>query len=178
VLESILLAIAASHEPPVMRSLRPYGVLRQLFDAHSQDPASGIVELSAGTVLREFLRTGASAPGVVPRIEKIAAAQTAEERAAAAEEWLTSVRDIAAQYLPADMPGAVPGGAFTSIPTRSTASKTPIFRDLAPDVFWATDALTRLLQRESKALAQGAAAAGAAYLDDGGPVIIPEGGTF
>ena len=47
VLESILLAIAQSHEPPVMRSLRPYGVLRELYDAHSQDPASGIVELSA-----------------------------------------------------------------------------------------------------------------------------------
>ena len=55
VLESILLAIAQSHEPPVMRSLRPYSVLRELYDAHSQDPASGIVELSASEVLREFL---------------------------------------------------------------------------------------------------------------------------
>jgi len=45
-------------------------------------------------------------------------------------------------------------------------------------VFWATDALIRLLQREAAALAQGSAAAEAAYLDDGGPVVIPEGGTF
>jgi hypothetical protein len=178
VLESILLAIAASHEPPVMRSLRPYGVLRELYDTHSQDPASGIVELSGAELLGEFLRTGAAAPGVTSRIEKIAAAQTPEERATAAEEWLASVRDVAAQYLPADILGSTPGGAFTSIPTRSTASKTPIFRDLAPDVFWATDALIRLLQREAAALAQGSAAAEAAYLDDGGPVVIPEGGTF
>jgi hypothetical protein len=162
----------------VMHTLRPYGVLRELYDAHSQDPASGIVELSASEVLREFLVTSAAAPGVTPRIETIAAAQSPGERAAAAQEWLTSVRDVAAQYLPADMPGAVPGGVFTSIPTRSTASKTPIFRDLAPDVFWATEALTRLLQREAAALGRGAATAATGYLDDSGPVVIPEGGTF
>ena len=119
-----------------------------------------------------------AAPGVAPRIETIAAAQTPAERAAAAEEWLTSVRDVAAQYLPADMPGAAPGGVFTSISTRSTASKTPMFRDLAPDVFWATGALIRLLQREAAALARGGATAGAGGRDDGGPVVIPEGGTF
>ena len=67
---------------------------------------------------------------------------------------------------------------FTSIPTRSTASKTPIFRDLAPDVFWATEALIRLLQREAAALAPGPASAGSDYLDEGGSVVIPEGGTF
>jgi hypothetical protein len=88
------------------------------------------------------------------------------------------VRDVAAQYLPSDMPGATPGGVFTSIPTRSTASKTPVFRDLAPDVFWATEALIRLLQREAAPLAQGAATARAGILDDSRPVVIPEGGTF
>jgi hypothetical protein len=178
VLESILLAIAQSHEPPVMRSLRPYGVLRELYDAHSQDPASGIVELSAADVLSDFLATGAGAPGMVPRIETIAAAHTPAERATAAVEWLSSVRDVAAQYLPSDMPGTWPGGVFTSIPTRSTASKTPIFRDLAPDVFWATEALIRLLQRKAAALAPGRATAGAGVLDDVGPVAIPKGGTF
>jgi len=177
VLESILLAIAQSHEPPVMHTLRPYGVLRELYDAHSQDPASGIVELSASDVLRDFLVGNAAVPGVTPRIETIAAARSPEERAAAAQEWLTNVRDVAAQYLPGDMPGAAPGGVFTSVPTRSTASKTPIFRDLAPDVFWATEALTRLLQREAAWLARGAATAGTGYLDDG-PLVIPEGGTF
>jgi hypothetical protein len=80
VLESILLAIAQSHEPPVMHTLRPYGVLRELYDAHSQDPASGIVELSASDVLREFLVGSAAAPGVTPRIETIAAARSPEER--------------------------------------------------------------------------------------------------
>ena len=45
-------------------------------------------------------------------------------------------------------------------------------------MFWATEALTRLLQREAAALARGAATAGTGYLDEGGPVVIPEGGTF
>jgi hypothetical protein len=45
-------------------------------------------------------------------------------------------------------------------------------------VFWATEALIRLLQREAAALAPGGATAGAGSVDDAGPVVIPEGGTF
>ncbi|MEW2478446.1 tubulin-like doman-containing protein [Mycobacterium sp. NPDC049093] len=178
VLESSLLAIATSHEPPVMRSLRPYTVLRALYDSHSQDPASGIVELSAAALVREFLKTGTSGPGITSRVGPIAAAQTAEERQAAAETWLGNVRDVAAQYLPADTPGATPDGAFTTVATRSKAAKTPIFRDVAPDVFWATEALIKLLQREGAALAQGETAGAGAFFDDGGSVVIPDGGTF
>lgn len=177
VLESILLAIAQSHEPPVMRSLRPYNVLRELYDAHSQDPASGIVALSAQGLLREFLQGVSSTPGVQSRVPGIADAQAADERAAAAVEWLTTIRDVAAQYLPADMAGATPGGAFTTVPTRTTASNTPIFRDLAPDVYAATGALINLIQHEAEALAAGAAAGGP-VLDGSAPVVIPEGGTF
>lgn len=178
VLESCLLAIATSHEPPVMTSLRPYGVLRSLYDSHSQDPASGIVELSASALVREFLKTGTSGPGISSRVGPIAAAQTPEDRQAAAETWLGNVRDVAAQYLPADTPGATPDGAFTTITTRSKAAKTPIFRDLAPDVFWATETLIKLLQREAEALAQGETAGAGAFFDDGGSVVIPDGGTF
>jgi hypothetical protein len=177
VLESILLAIAQSHEPPVMRSLRPYTVLRGLYDSHSQDPASGIVALSASELLREFLKSGSSGPGVRSRVPGVAAAETADERAKAATEWLATVRDVAAQYLPADSPGAIVGGAFTTVPTRTTASKTPIFRDLAPEVYSATNTLIRLVEHESEALASGAAASGGALAGDG-PVVIPEGGTF
>ncbi|KZS51725.1 hypothetical protein A4G26_19950 [Mycobacterium kansasii] len=178
VLESILLAIAQSHEPPVMRSLRPYIVLRELYDAHSQQPASGIVALSAAELVREFLRAGPTTPGVVSRVPGLAEARTADDRAAAAEEWLTTIRDVAAQYLPSDMPGAAPGGAFTTVPTRTTASSTPIFRDLAPDVYWATGALIKRVQREAEVLAAGAGATGSPLHDAGAPVVIPEGGTF
>ena len=179
VLEGILLAIATSHEPPVMRSLRPYQVLRELYDSHSQDPASGIVELSAAGLLREFLKAGTAGPGVTSRVGPVAAAQTAEERAAAIETWLGAVRDVAAQYLPSDAPGAAPEGAFTTITTRTKASKTPIFRDLAPDVYWATDTLIKLVRREADALARGEQAGAGAFIDDAGSsIVIPDGGTF
>ena len=179
VLESILLAIAQSHEPPVMRSLQPYSALRAMYDSHSQDPASGIVELSAATLLREFLLNGSTAAGVAPRNPKIAGAQNVEDRRHAAADWLASVRDVAAQYLPAGMPGAHADGIFSVIATRSKAAQTPVFRDLAPDVYWATGTLGKLLEREAAAIAQGLSGAGAAALfDDAGSVVIPEGGTF
>jgi hypothetical protein len=175
VLEAILVALAQSHEPPVMRSLRPYGVLRELYDANPQDPASGIVQLSAVELLRGFLRTGSSAPGLTSQVAPIAAAQTPLERVAAAEQWLTTVRDVAVQYLPPDAAGAA-DGVFSTIATRSKAAKTPVFRDLAPDVFWAVEELLRLVATEG-ALADGGARVGA-IADDGEQVVIPDGGTF
>ena len=96
-------------------------------------------------------------------------------------DWLSRIRDVAAQYLPADMPGAAEGGAFTSVPTRTTASNTPIFRDLAPDVYRATGLLINIVEREAEALAAGldeTGAAGGPLHDTGAPVVIPEGGTF
>jgi hypothetical protein len=174
VLESILLAIAQSQQPPVMTSLRPYQVLRGLYDASSQQPASGIMEFSALGQLRDFLATGSSAPGVVSRIEEVAAATTPDERVAAIEKWLTKVRGIAAEYLPANTPGAAPDGAFGAITTRVKAGKTPMFRDLAPDVYWATDTLIRLLHETATA----GHSAAAALVDDAQQVVIPDGGTF
>jgi hypothetical protein len=175
VLEAILLAIAQSHEPPVMSSLRPYHVLRGLYDASSQDPTRGIVQLSGVQLLADFIATGSSVPGLVSRVESIAAAATSAERVAAVEEWLTTVRDIAAEYLPASTPGAGLDRAFTTIATRTKAGKTPIFRDLAPDVYWATDTLIRALH---EAAATGDGAARAASFDETEQVVIPDGGTF
>ncbi len=149
VLESILLAIAQSHEPPLMSSLRPYQVLRELFDAHSQDPASGILQLSAVHLLREFVTTGSSADGLVSRVTPVATASTPAERIVAATEWLGRVRDTAAQYLPAGSRGASTNGTFTTIPARAKAASTPIFRDMAPDVFWATETLIDTLEQIS-----------------------------
>ena len=77
---------------------------------------------------------------------------------------------------PADMPGATEGGAFTTVPTRTTASNTPNFRDLAPDVYRATGILINIVEREAEAIAAGADGAGGPLHD--APVVIPEGGTF
>jgi hypothetical protein len=45
-------------------------------------------------------------------------------------------------------------------------------------VYWATETLIRLVQREAVALAPDRATAGTAVFGDVGPVVIPEGGTF
>ncbi|MBV8348497.1 MAG: hypothetical protein JOZ49_13480, partial [Mycolicibacterium sp.] len=177
VLESILLAIARSYEPPVMSSLRPYRVLRGLYDANSQDPASGIVPLSVVGLLREFMLTGSSAPGLGSRIDSVAAAQTPADRAAAAEDWLSTVRDTSAEYLAPGGAGAADGGAFATIATRLKASKTPIFRDLATDVFWATEALTGLI-RDVKGILDSRTEGGATVFGTAEQVVIPKGGTF
>jgi Tubulin like len=176
VLEGILLAIAQSHEPPVMSSLRPYRVLRGLYDANPQDPASGIVPLSVVGLLREFILTGSSA-GLGSRIDSVAAAQTPAHRAAAAEQWLSTVRDTSAEYLPPGVAGAAGGGAFATVATRLKASKTPIFRDMAPDVFWATEALTGLI-RDVMGTLDSQTEGGATVLGAAEQVVIPEGGTF
>jgi hypothetical protein len=147
VLESILLAIAQSHEPPLMSSLRPYQVLRGLYDSNSQDPASGILQLSAVHLLREFVTTGSSGHGLVSRLTRVAAASSPAERIDAAVGWLSRVRDTAAEYLPAGSPGASANGAFSTIPARAKAANTPIFRDMAPDVFWAADSLIATLHQ-------------------------------
>lgn len=189
VLEGILLAIARSHEPPVMRSLRPYRVLRELFDINSQDPASGIVPLSATGRLMDFLRGDSIARR--SRVPQIAQAAGPSERADAAIEWLTTVWRLSSEYLPAGSPGAAENGRYTTITSRAKAGKTPIFRDLAPDVHWATGVLIRLVREAEEQCEQEAAQAAAAQqgasahdvsaedavagADD---IAIPQGGTF
>ena len=116
VLESILLAMAQSHEPPMMASLRPYQALRELFDANPHDPASGILQLSAVRLLREFVESGSSGPGLASRVPAIASAGTPTDRVAATQEWLATIRDIAAEYLPAGHPGRRPMGASPPSP--------------------------------------------------------------
>jgi hypothetical protein len=189
VLEAILLAIAQSHEPPVMRALRPYRVLRELFDSNPQDPASGIVRLAAVDRLADFLRSG---PGqLTPRIPQIAAAKTPSMRADTAIEWLSTVRRLAGEYLPAGSPGASENGRYTTIASRAKAGKTPIFRDLAPDVCWATGALIKIVREATQQIEQEAGQLkelAAQQLSNDGlddevfseseDIVIPQGGTF
>ncbi len=149
VLESHLLAVARVQQPPVMSSLKPYLLLRELYDDSELGPAGGIVEISAVNRLAAWLRQG-SASGMPSRIPPVAAATTAEERRDAAKAWLTGPdgpHDIAVKhFLPPQDPGA-PGGTFSVITSRKQAAKTPFFRDLAADVAAVTPRLAGLLDR-------------------------------
>lgn len=183
VLESVLLAIACSHQAPVMGSLRPYRLLRGIYDNSSQGPVSGINVLSGRALVAEWLTRGPVVPGGQSAITAAGADSTVDERASHATAWLSRIRSLAGDhYMAPGEDGATGGGAFSVVSRRNQASSTPMFRDVAPDVFWATGELIALVEAERVA----AHAApppelrpdvpGIPVPDDG--VQIPAGGTF
>ena len=144
VLESSLLAVARSHERPVMASLRPYQLLRELYDDAANLRKSGIQAVSGEDVLLDWLSDGDTPPDGASRVLGRAGGTTPGERAAAVEEWLTSVGDLVRrQYLDHHV-----GGDRTAAMTRRRqASEAPIIRDVALDVVTATAELRELLHR-------------------------------
>ncbi|NYE72056.1 tubulin-like doman-containing protein [Microlunatus parietis] len=187
VLESQLLAIARVHESPVLSSLRPYRLLRALYDSNPLRPAGGIVPLSGRERLAAWIRGGGAETGVASRVPALAEAATPEQRRDAAKEWLNGAKGpgtlASVHFMPAGVDGAPGGGAFATITSRDQASQTPTFRDLAPDIHWAARQLTRLLDDAYQlALADPNAARGSA---DGRPgpaprttIELPEGGVY
>lgn len=142
VMESYLLAIADAHEVPVLHSLRPYQLLRRLFDKTTAKPAGGMYERSAELTLATWLATGATASSVPSKID----AATLDERFDKAVEWLGMIHEFTGiNYLPANRSGAVGGGPTSIIKTRQAASATPIFRDLAEDIYVVTGELIALM---------------------------------
>src|SRR5690606_25715971 len=136
VLESILLAQTRVHETPVMASLRPYVLLREIYDSNPLGTSTGILDKEGERRLAEWLRDGRTASGIPSRVPAIAQASTAEERAEAAKQWLTQIGDLAGtHFMGRGQSGAPGGGSFSEIASRDQASQTPIFRDLAPDIF-------------------------------------------
>ncbi|HLT60761.1 MAG TPA: hypothetical protein VK020_06180, partial [Microlunatus sp.] len=185
VLESLLLAIARVHETPVLSSLRPYRLLRGLYDNNPHRPAGGIVPLSGRERLAAWIRTGGD-DGLRSRIPGLAEAATPEQRRDAAKDWLNGPKGpgtlASVHFMPAGKDGAAGGGSFSMITSRDQAGQTPIFRDLAPDIHWAARQLTRLIDDAYQlAVAAPDAARGSA---DGRPsapqvkIELPEGGVF
>ncbi|MFD6858141.1 tubulin-like doman-containing protein [Rhodococcus sp. NPDC060090] len=147
VLESVLLAMARSHESPVMSSMLPYRALRAIYDASAEKPASGILEVSAKSVLTDWLRTGDTGTGWQSQVAETGAEIPIEMRAKNAITWLSTVRDLTGQhYLAPGQGGAPGGGVFSTITVREQASQTPVYRDIAADVFWATGELIDLIE--------------------------------
>ena len=153
VLESVLVAIARSHEAPAMTSLRPYQVLRRIYDSSSESSAGGLLRHNVagrGAVL-DWL-TGVRRGGGVSAVPGLNGQSAVEERAKGATGWLAEIRSLAGVHYmtpgeqSADPSPAPGGGAFSVVRTREQASRTPMFRDIAPDVFWATGQLMRLLE--------------------------------
>jgi hypothetical protein len=178
VLESVLIAIARVTDAPELSSLRPYACLRGLYDANPEAPAAGITPLSGRGLLADWLRSG-SAPGRESRIPSLATAGTPEERRDLAKQWLTGEKGpgrlAGVHFLPAGYEGAAGGGTFSSIDSRNQAAQSPIFRDLAPDIWWATRELSTLIDQ---AYEDQQAATGQPRTSNGPRLDMPEGEVF
>lgn len=157
ILESSLVAIAYSHQPPVLSSLAPYLALRKIYDDTPEDPlaeGSGLLTLAAKHHLARFLSTGVTVTQVPSNVDGTGpTAPSIDARAEAVRQWLQTFGNFAGTEFmrPGDgavmgrLPGAPGGGSFAQITNRMQASKTAIFRDIAPDVYWATAQLVGLL---------------------------------
>lgn len=152
VLEGVLIAIARSHQPPVMASMRPYRALRRIYDTSEGGPASGLQELAAKSHLTHWLRSGTGPSGMASPIADIGPEVSVDERSQRLIAWLEQFGALAGVHYmkpgeggrPGE-PGAPGGGTFASITSRAQASQTPIFRDVAPDVWWATRELLKMV---------------------------------
>lgn len=152
VLEGVLIAIAQSHQPPVMASMQPYRALRRIYDDGVDDPIAGMHTLAAKANLTRWLRDGESGTGVASVISGTSPEVDIDERAARLTGYLNEFRAFAGTHYmapgecggPGDQ-GASGQGTFAVIGLRNQASQTPIFRDVAPDVYWAAGQLAKLV---------------------------------
>ncbi|NMO00157.1 hypothetical protein HH308_02885 [Gordonia sp. TBRC 11910] len=152
VLESVLLAMAQSHQPPAMASMKPYRALRRIYDAGKENQTSGLDQLAGSIALADWLRTGETGTGVASVITETGPKETIEHRAERLRGYLEEYRAFVGHHYmkPGSgggpgTPGAAGGGIFSVLSVRQQASKTPVFRDLAPDVYWATTQLIDLI---------------------------------
>jgi hypothetical protein len=100
---------------------------------------------------------------------------------------MKTVRQLAAEYLPEGSDGMTALGRYSVIATRTKAGKTPIFRDLAPDVLWATETLIQMIQEardrvEAQTRDQPVAQSNSVSSDrtavDTESILVPSTGTF
>ncbi len=167
VLESVLLAIAQCHKPPAMASMAPYRALRHIYDAGAENPSSGLDQrqLAATVNMANWLRTGETGTGVASAIPDSGPGCSVRDRAEKMRSYFAYQHDFVSTNYMEPGQGASPGqsgaqgtGVFAKITVRQQASKTPIYRDIAPDVFWATQELLGLLEAAVALAEQGAAA--------------------
>jgi hypothetical protein len=181
VLESVLLAVARAHQAPVLSSLRPYRLLRELYDASPEEPAAGLFEETALQTLTGWLGTGQTLSGSPSRVPGVAAESTVAERHELTKEWLQTIRSLAGDhFMPPGRLRAAGGGSFSQISTRRAASATPLFRDVAEDIYVVLgDLLAHLDTAHQRALHPGKHSAQPPAPDEKeDPLALPMMGAF
>jgi hypothetical protein len=112
-----------------------------------------------------------------------------DERAGVIEAYFQEFHDFTGHHYMAPGEGGAPGmagasgrGSFSTIGVRAQASTTPMFRDLAPDVFWATRRLIDIVAECADAAKKPETSSAGAPQPPAGPGAnvfeIPSGGNF
>ncbi|HHU68452.1 tubulin-like doman-containing protein [Corynebacterium sp.] len=150
-LESISLAWAKVGEQPVFGSVKPYMLLRQLWDAEPEPSKPGRTTRGQ-RLLHQWLYDGERKSGELHMIPGTQPGADVDKRLAAALEWLGKQNAIAQAYIPSSRLGAGllrtahndrPYGDITD---RGLASQVPVFADLAIDVAEATARIADVLE--------------------------------
>lgn len=172
VIESVLLAYADIQSQDdrgrLAQSLRPYHLLRGLYDDSVSGPTTGVTRHPSVGRIADFLRTG-ERPGQAPAGTSVA------DRHDFFLGQLNQAAKNADNFLPgsgAGLPGAqAQGKPWAEVTDRSYASAMPFYRDLAPDVRDITRALRTNLDL-ARAEAERPVATGPSFPADpfGGPV--------
>ncbi|MBP3089256.1 hypothetical protein EML15_08870 [Corynebacterium sp. sy017] len=140
ILESVLLAYANSHDVPpggaIADSMRPYHVLRGLYDNGIEGPTTGDINRSVVSVLAAWLRTGQQPPLGTDN----PAPATLEERYEAALSYFKKYEKLSLDFIPTTDGAFVPGTGstqkpFADVTDRNVAKMMPLFHDVAPDTF-------------------------------------------
>lgn len=148
-LESASLAWARAGQHPLFESVKPYILLRQLWDAEPSPSLPGRTTRGQ-RLLHEWLYDGHRQSGEVHMIPGTGPEATPEQRAAEAKAFLERQNQIAQAYVPSSKLGA--GKLFTTaerpyadITDRQLAAQVPVFADIAEDVVEATSRLAEIL---------------------------------
>ncbi|QGU05580.1 tubulin-like doman-containing protein [Corynebacterium comes] len=150
-LESISLAWARVGEQPVFGSVKPYMLLRQLWDAEPNPSQPGRTTRGQ-RLLHEWLYSGERKSGDIHMIPGTEPGASPEARLAAAQEWLEKQHAIALAYIPSSRLGAGQlrtadaDRPYGDITDRELASRVPAFADLAIDVAEATARVAEVLE--------------------------------
>lgn len=149
-LESAALAWARVGDQPLFESVKPYMLLRELWDAEPTPSLPGRTTRGQ-RLLHQWLYDGERQSGEIHMIDGTAPGALPQARLEAAKAWLENQNAIAQAYIPSSRLGA--GQLFTrtdrpyaDITDRELASQVPVFADLAPDIAEATARIAAILE--------------------------------
>ena len=166
VLESMLVAMAACHEYHELEPLRPYRLLRELYDDNENEPTEEIApemhglvmdqtigaemmpRLSGHQALLRWVMGGEVPPGGVSAIAEAASPEEgpAQRRDAALEALRAQREAVGRDYLAAGQLGAPGGGHFSALTRPDQLARVPLVHELAPDIYLVLGSLCEFVE--------------------------------